>query len=91
MRQQAFLHADQIDVRKFQPLGRVQGHQCDGVAIQFRFFVAGFVALAEGNFVEKYAQRRFLRSFFKCRQRIDHFLHRGPARLQLVRLWILPR
>ena len=68
----------------------MQCHQCDGVAVEFRFLVGGLVALAEGNFVEKCAEGRLFRSFFICGQSIDQFLHAGPARLLLVGFGILP-
>ncbi len=79
VRQQSLFHADQINVRKLQSLGRVQRHQSHGVAIQLRFFVAGFVALAQRHFVKKRPQRWFLRPFFVRPQRIDQFLHAAHA------------
>jgi hypothetical protein len=56
VRQQSLLHADQVDLRKFQPLGAVQRHQGDRVARKLRILVALRLAAGERNLVEKLAQ-----------------------------------
>ncbi len=60
VRQDAFLHADHVDVGEFQALGAVQGHQHHGVPLQLLFFVIVHVAVAQHDFIQEAGQRRLL-------------------------------
>ena len=84
VRQDAFFHADQIDVRKLQPLGRVHRHQGDGVVLQLIFFVVAAVAGSQCEVVEKASQRRLAGMLLIVGRGVDDFLQRGGPRLAVV-------
>ena len=56
VRQKAFFHAHQVDVRELESLRAVQGHQGDGVLLAIVFLL--FVARGERRFLEVAEQRR---------------------------------
>ncbi len=83
MRQQAFLQTDQIDVREFQSLGRVQGHQGNRVALQF-FFLVRIVAVIDGHGVQKAAERRLAGLLLVAADRVDDLFDRLPTGFKIV-------
>ena len=53
VRQDSFLHADQIDTRKLQPLRAMERHQRNGVTLKLRIFIFTIVALVEEHIVQE--------------------------------------
>ncbi len=85
MRQDAFFHADHVDLWELQALGAVQRHQRDGVAAELVFFVIVEIAAGQSHFVEEVAERGCLVvPGFEGGQCIDHFLNAVPSRLLFV-------
>ena len=88
VRKQAFFHADKIDIGKFKPLGRVQGHHMDtirpGIGLCFTRFQGGVAKECQQGFHitclisidVKFTGRghQFLQVFYPCQSTFPFFL-----------------